>query len=906
MTPRSAASRSSWVVQAAAAAAGVLALTALVFAPPVESFCAIHGTGCGLLSGFLSTTLVALAGYFVLVVWDSARARPRYLRIAEETPERLLPSTGTVRLDDVIRRPDLADAVISAANPAHPGPPPLIVGAAGAGKTAFLLDLTSRLAQRRVVPVVCTLRGIDPPLELRALARGQFLAAIDPLVGKADNAERMWRRLCVQHAIVVLVDGLDEFMPGRPFHDRDQAVRAALAQAQVDGLPVVIATRPESIPIGAVVSVFDLPALPQREVAEYLEHRIPVTARPDDVRLAELAQIGAMNPYYLDVIALTSRIGPSAVVAGSAPMNRDQLLVGMLDQWIKLLEARDILGGVELESADRALIIDGVGAIAAAMTSAAALDSTAPEINEYVSEPSRSSVKPRAEMGAVVDGASRLNLVETFAQADTLGIRFHHAIAQAYFLSRHLDAHPDQLPALLSGPPTAELNRALVMWCARGGGPARARAVADGLVSRASALDADRALLLRVAAGEVLHAGGASESEWPRDGDEVAAWQRASPRTQLAAVRRLQNRNDAWSLRTLYQQTQDPVHGTYRTRWAASQGIVRAGPTAWTALAEQLRSAVSVACAQSHWTDQQCHEISVAAWLLPGLAASMEPAQRSVLDRLVDALAGRLECLPPGTEASLAQGYLLAAANHQGTEVPEALWARLDAAHFWYARLVSVHAVTLHADRTACADSVASRLGQIAQTDRHPFVQAAATMCARALRNRRPARRYAWVDEIALISGSGAELDDDAARLLADVVLMLNLTEQSPDSAPGTSVSPADPAVEARLTAERRKQRTYQPGMDLPICMTSSPSRSELFEGCSTACQMALCPYPATAERAFARGELSAAFCRQQGAIAEREAWLRFRLSLSRRYRWSALRGRAAVRFWRRMEDRGS
>lgn len=903
MTPLWSSRRGSWVLQAAAAATAVLFLTALVFAPPVESFCAVHGTGCGLLSGFLSTTLVAVAGYFVLVVWDSARARPRYLRIAQETPERLLSATGAVRLDDIIRRQYLIDAVIAEAGTAPAGPPILVVGAAGTGKTTFLLDLISRLAQRRKVPVACSLRGVDPPLELRDLARRRFLAAVDPLMGRADNAERMWRRLWVEHAIVVVVDGLDEFMPGRPFHDRDQAVRATLAQAQVDGLPVVIATRPESLPIGAAVSVFELPALPKNDVLEHLRQRVPATAQAD-ASLVELAQIGAVTPYYLDVIALTARFGPPAAPTAGAPPNRDALLVGMLDQWVELIVAREVLGGVELDSADRRMIIDGLGDVAAAMTGAAALDRTAAQIDEDMGV--RAGIQDGAAgvISAVVDGASRLGLVETFAQADHLGIRFHHAIAQAYFLSRYLDAHPDQWRALVAGPPTAELNRALVMWCARAGDPARAREIAEGLDERAAQLDADRALLLRVTSEEVFHAGGAEESGQPRRRNGTLAWQRASPRTRLAAVRRLQNRNDPWSLRILYEQTQDPVHGTYRTRWAASQGIVRAGPAAWYALAGQLQSVGATARGQSAWTDQQCHEISVAAWLLPGLAASMPPEQRQQPGAVLADVAGRLPDLPPGTEASLAQGYLLAAAHYPGSEVPAAAWALLDAAQFWYSRLVLVHAVTLHADGAADrSGAVANRLLQIARTDRNPFVRAAADMCARNLRAGRPSRRCAWIDEVALISGSGAELDDDAARLLADVVLMLNLTEQGPASTVG---APGDLAEAARREAEQRKQLTYRQGVDLPVCLTSSTTRGELFDGCSPDCPSGLCPYPATAERALARGELSAAFCRHLAVISARDAMVRARLSPSRRYRWSALRGRAAVRFWRRMESRGS
>ena len=191
-------------------------LLALVFASPTESFCSDHKTGCGLITGFVSTTLVAIAGYFFVVVWSLRKALPGYRNVVKHTPERLLPAAGRIRLDDIITRPQLADTIINELEPSRMAAPGLVVGAAGTGKTTFLLELASRLADTHVMPVLCVLRGTEPPLRLRDMARTQFIDAIDPLVRSQEHAERVWRRLCGAGEVVLLADGLDEFMPGAP------------------------------------------------------------------------------------------------------------------------------------------------------------------------------------------------------------------------------------------------------------------------------------------------------------------------------------------------------------------------------------------------------------------------------------------------------------------------------------------------------------------------------------------------------------------------------------------------------------------------------------------------------------------------------------------------------------------
>ncbi|MEV4442964.1 ATP-binding protein, partial [Streptomyces sp. NPDC049577] len=162
----------------------------------------------------------------------------------------------------------------------------------------------------------------------------------------------------------------------------------------------------------------------------------------------------------------------------------------------------------------------------------------------------------------------------------------------------------------------------------------------------------------------------------------------------------------------------------------------------------------------------------------------------------------------------------------------------------------------------------------------HPFVSEAANLAVLALESGHP-ERFVWIDEMGAINNIGSSpADPDAYRrhnlwippstgwstlhpraqqLLADVLLLLNLTERegSPDG------------LEQRLG---RANRT-----ELPPCLTKDrgPLRPRRTVGmaddappgstCLCDCPFELCPYPAMGEQP--RAELREAFCRQQQSL---------------------------------------
>ncbi|WP_240926329.1 ATP-binding protein [Streptomyces sp. JB150] len=202
----------------------------------------------------------------------------------------------------------------------------------------------------------------------------------------------------------------------------------------------------------------------------------------------------------------------------------------------------------------------------------------------------------------------------------------------------------------------------------------------------------------------------------------------------------------------------------------------------------------------------------------------------------------------------------------------------------------------------------------------HPFVAEAGDLVALALETGEP-ERFLWIDEKGVTDtigsrprGSGgyrkhnlwippaagwSTLDPRAQRLVADVLVMLNLIERDghPDE------------VEERLA------RVERPDVLLPPCISTdrAPLRPGLRAGtsvlpppgetCLPDCAFQLCPYPPRG--CVPRGEIREPFCRQQQALLPG----RWRRCLPRGLRrktphWVGMRVRELDRFWAEMAQR--
>ncbi|MDQ4049561.1 MAG: hypothetical protein M3131_09315 [Actinomycetota bacterium] len=287
-------------------------------------------------------------------------------------------------------------------------------------------------------------------------------------------------------------------------------------------------------------------------------------------------------------------------------------------------------------------------------------------------------------------------------------------------------------------------------------------------------------------------------------------------------------------------------------------------------------------------------------------------------------------------EVALAQGFKHAANRrpehpHAPAQARDALVEQagemLKQTRFWFSRLTLLHARCLWAlsDSSTSSDGPAAvnRTGRGSNPagmvrhwmDRedggieHPFVQTARTLAVQALQERAP-EKYLWIDESGVATKVGSRpdravererqslwippstgwsgLDDVAQKLVADILILLNLAERG-----------------ARLhDRERRLRRADR--HDLPPCIVEDralldASRTVGTVGtsmpgshCSDHCRFELCPYPPKGTHTH-RAELGEAFCRgqQARAVSRREAPWQEELN------WRELKD-----FWKEMERR--
>ncbi|MFF3336891.1 NACHT domain-containing protein [Streptomyces sp. NPDC002888] len=202
----------------------------------------------------------------------------------------------------------------------------------------------------------------------------------------------------------------------------------------------------------------------------------------------------------------------------------------------------------------------------------------------------------------------------------------------------------------------------------------------------------------------------------------------------------------------------------------------------------------------------------------------------------------------------------------------------------------------------------------------HPFVSEAGALVALALETGQP-ERFLWIDEKGVADNIGSRvgqadgsrqhnlwippsvgwstLDGRAQRLVADVLVMLNLVERdgNPDG------------------VEERMARVERPGMSLPPCICTN--REKLDPGspagtavppppgsnCEPGCRFKLCPYPPRGS--VPRDEIREPFCRQQQALLPGRVRRCFPRGLRRKTpHWVSMRVRELDRFWDAMARR--
>jgi hypothetical protein len=263
--------------------------------------------------------------------------------------------------------------------------------------------------------------------------------------------------------------------------------------------------------------------------------------------------------------------------------------------------------------------------------------------------------------------------------------------------------------------------------------------------------------------------------------------------------------------------------------------------------------------------------LGVQCWALPSLHGAVSSNEDWTRDLLKRWMRITWDNAYPGTEASLSQGFKFAAMHCRELPREEELESfaeeLLSKARFWYSQINLLHALTLWRARPGRVGPTEPALAKDGVRPHHPLVVRAAALCATALS--RQVRQYIWADEVTvsarprypagdLRAAQGwQELDPEASKLMADVIVLLNLIEGD---------SRAIPRRAARLTSALSA---------FPKCMGHGSERELLkvtgttatnHSDCTANCGLELCPYPSRSEPTF-RGELPEGFCREQARL---------------------------------------
>ena len=344
------------------------------------------------------------------------------------------------------------------------------------------------------------------------------------------------------------------------------------------------------------------------------------------------------------------------------------------------------------------------------------------------------------------------------------------------------------------------------------------------------------------------------------------------------------------------------------------------------------------------------------AWLAPLLlghagprdedctgAHAVESARQHLIDwvRLVqpDQWQASSGHLPLSEEVALAQGFKWAANRRPPhpladqdtrTFLHDQAQEMLRGARSWFSQLTLIHALCLWSlsdgSKRHEPDATVDHWLDIANSRRvgpeqaetrlaiHSFVQEAAELTKRALATGRP-ERYCWIDESGVVARVGSHdnvsgtvhrnhylwiapstgwstLDDRAQRLVADVLLFLNLAERGdrPDERERRLEHANQSSLPPCLSSDRRP---LDPGRTVGMADTFDPGT-----GCADGCFFELCPYPPKGAQP-AVAELTEAFCRRQQSLLLRSSRLD-------RAPWQRTSREGLREFWAQMADRAS
>ncbi|MEU6911742.1 NACHT domain-containing protein [Streptomyces olindensis] len=448
-----------------------LAVTALITLPQEKSFkspvrwvetqCrAPDGFSCTVLQSLFMPFLTLALATVTYLFFRFSHVRRAYLRKARLEPHELVETAGGI-FGRVVGRDQLCSVLMEDLRDRRFRRTHVVVGGIGTGKTALVVLLTQRLAERGAVPVPLRLRAAEKDLDFRELAFERFCREVQGHIRSGAEAEKVWRRLCQQERIVVLADGLDEALTAEDLaEERDTIIRLAIRRANDEGLPLIITSRPHDSLRGMEASLTELEPLSEEAALTYISSGGAGEDRQRLDWIVERAGI-AEAPTYLEIAAELHEQGLlERALSGPAEEeavetrggDRASLRFHLFETWLGALISGRFQPHLPLSTEDRRSTVHYLSALACV---GLALDTSEVRFADVVDEqdPARSRfpeiVRELArrvgdsgiDLRLAAHWGARMELVELGGDR----VRFQHSVIQAQLGARFLNAviHPD-------------------------------------------------------------------------------------------------------------------------------------------------------------------------------------------------------------------------------------------------------------------------------------------------------------------------------------------------------------------------------------------------------------------------------------------------------------------------------
>jgi hypothetical protein len=931
-------------------ATALIVIDAVVYWPPEG--CNDHPFQCGTMGGISGIALAAVAGVMGFG-WLSRHVLQSYWRDAQGEPETIFstlvrrPSKNAAAPSESVFEtiaPSLDGQRLRRTVPTRwppswfssyvSGPPQLVVGQAGEGKTTLLVQLTERLAEERLVPVPVSLRDGGEFTNFLELAKKAFYRTIDEQLASEEEGDRIWRWVCRSGRLVVLADDL-QLLPS----SAREGLAGVFREAERENYALVVTSRPDGV--SGDVEGWRVP-FDRLDAGEALGLTRNETLNDEvddslDPLVLKLIRRGELNEsrYYLFLVARLRRHG--VLAQGDEPPGRSRLAVRrwLLDLYVRAYLDGRLTRGDGLKEQERAQALAEIQ-----------------QASYNAVKGGRKEARVRVS-GAPIKSAIGAGLLRPLEGDEA---QIDHALLESYLASRAIDGAANGWAELVDNEAGAPEARDALLFHV---GTTERRSLAKEVVTRLlkRSREGTDAISSTINAADIAYAADLNDN----NGELVAAlaevWERAGTLERMALVEKLAHIRSQKAIGKLWEKCDD---GDYRVSWAA--GCALAGeprparltrrdqasraarvlkPDIKEAIAEGRSLAANIAGDEDRVDDWHptVRRLKRLGWILPVLAVGADDT--STLDHMDEvfelfglgassSFTGLTE--QRGPEASIAQGFK-AAARLAAWDLPsrpnpvtmgqllKRLQALYEQAGFWYSRLVLLHGLTDmviaidrdkdlaaivgdadRARRTICA--VAKMLpcsaappgdwvpGRAPEKHEHAFVVEAAELCRTALAEvrdrdgidqaREIRERYIWDDEGMAVGAPPPRLEPRALRLLGDVAVLLNLNEKG-----------ANDYTASAVAYDRKLRKEFGTNDYLPRCLSKDGDRTRILADESKECECPFhrCPYPENVQRAHR--EMSKLFSRQ----------VRHAVDESGPPPWQPqFRDRAYRRFWLEME----